>query len=362
MASRPEIVSLLLEHGADPYECDIAGNDPLMFASIFGRTDNVKFWLERFPDWDLERKNKVVGGVALGHAVYMGPHRLELVKVLLEHGASLDSFVQIREVRSSSNLCESEDADPELLKLLLNLKKKMRTNVNYRLRGSTAKWRIIYRLARFLTRNKLTQSGLMTALAHDSGSTALHYAVQRGDVDCVNLLLENGANPSIKNDLGKTPVDYCDAFPELRGALKRVIQQRKEGKPVTLHRRNSTATDMKFPMYLVPLDQLQRLYGGKVPRHDRIEAHQELLRRGELVRWIDLPIDAHIIFFSHEWVGWNHPDPHGVQLKTFLRVMQRLRSGEISQVETNPFHTLMYKTNQSFVREMEEYSEQLRTC
>ena len=92
MISRPEIVSLLLEHGADPYECDVGGNDGLMFASIFGRTDNVKFWLDRFPDWDLERKNKVVGGVALGHAVYMGPHRLELVKVLLEHGASTQDY------------------------------------------------------------------------------------------------------------------------------------------------------------------------------------------------------------------------------------------------------------------------------
>jgi len=112
-----------------------------------------------------------------------------------------------------------------------------------------------------------------------------------------------------------------------------------------LHRRNSTATDAKFPMYLISLDQLQRLYGGTEPRYDRIEAHQELLRRGELVRWVDLPIDAHIIFFSHEWIGWNHPDPHGVQLKTFLRAMKRLRSGEISQVEMNVFHTLMYKTN-----------------
>ena len=112
-----------------------------------------------------------------------------------------------------------------------------------------------------------------------------------------------------------------------------------------LHRRNSTATDMKFPMYLISLDQLERLYGGKEPRYDRIEAHQELLRRGELVRWTDLPIDAHIIFFSHEWVGWSHPDPHGVQLKTFLRVMKRLRSGDISRVEMNAFHTLMYKTN-----------------
>ena len=110
----------------------------------------------------------------------------------------------------------------------------MKTTVNYRRRGSTAKWKSIHTLARFLTRNKLTKSGLMTAFAQDSGSTALHYAVQRGDVDCVNLLLENGADPTIKNDLGKTPVDYCDAFPELRGDLKRVIQQRKEGKPVTL--------------------------------------------------------------------------------------------------------------------------------
>ena len=116
----------------------------------------------------------------------------------------------------------------------------------------------------------------------------------------MNLLLEHGADPSIKNDLGKSPVDYCDAFPELRGALKRVIQQRKEGKQVMLHRRISTATDMKFPMYLVPLDQLERLYGGQEPRYDRIEAHQDLLSRGELVRWEHLPIDAHIIFLSHE--------------------------------------------------------------
>jgi hypothetical protein len=86
-ASRPKIVSLLLEHGADPFETDIAGNDPFMFASISGRIDNVKFWLDRFPKWNLERKNTVVGGFALGHAVYMGPQRLELVKVLLDHGA-----------------------------------------------------------------------------------------------------------------------------------------------------------------------------------------------------------------------------------------------------------------------------------
>ena len=359
-----EIVSLLLEHGADPYEQDIAGNDALMMASIFGRTDNVKFWLEQFPDWDLERKNKVVGGVALGTAVYMGPNRLELVKVLLKHGAST-ALKNFSGASILTSLCSSEDCDPEIVELVL---KSESESVNYRRQGQSLKWRNIYRLARVLVRTKIKKTGVMISLARACGSTALHYAVRRGDVDVVNILLRNGADPEIIDGINKSPVDYCDAFPELRGALKRVIQQRKEGKQVTLHRRNSTATDMKFPMYLVPLDQLERLYGGTEPRYDRIEAHQELLRRGELVRWFDLPIDAHIIFLSHEhvllflllalqenhthksalkhrWVGWHHPDPHGVQLKTFLRVMKRLRSGEISQVETNPFHTLVYKTN-----------------
>jgi len=77
------------------------------------------------------------------------------------------------------------------------------------------------------------------------------------------------------------------------------------------------------------------------------------------VRWEDLPIDAHIIFLSHEWIGWNHPDPHGIQLKTFLRVMQRLKCGKIPQVETNHFHTLVYKTNH--VVQAEEWKEILST-
>jgi ankyrin repeat protein len=359
--SQPEIVSLLLDYGAGPFETEINGSDPLMYACAVGRTENVNFWLDRFPDWDLQRKNTVLGGVALGCAVFMGPHRLELVKVLLDRGASLN---YITDGGSSIliDLCSSEDADPEILQLLLEKIKKMDV-VNIKIHGRTIKRRTIYRLARFLTRHNFTKSGLMTALAQDSGSTALHYAVQRGDVDVVNVLLQHGSDPIIKNDLGKSPVDYCDAFPEMKGALKRLIHMQKQRLTkhniITLNRRNSTATDMKFPMHLVPLDQLDRLYGGKYPRHNRIEAHQELKRRGELVMWEDLPIDAHIIFLSHEWIGWNHPDPHGVQLKTFLRVMQRLQSGKISQVEMNVFHTMMYKTNR--IMKADEWKEMLST-
>jgi len=160
--------------------------------------------------------------------------------------------------------------------------------------------------------------------------------------------------------MNKLPEDYATFFPQLRGALKRVALQRGEQSVTTLYRRDSTATDVKFPMYLVPLDQLHRLYGGKEPRYYRIEAHQELKRRGELVRWEDLPFDANIIFLSHEWVGWSHPDPHGIQLKTFLRVMERLRLGLISRVDMNYHHAMMFKTNH--VVQAEEWEEILRTA
>jgi hypothetical protein len=160
-----------------------------MMASIFGRTDNVKFWLNRFPDWNLERKDKVVGGVALGQTVYMGPHRLELVKILVENGASIDHRTDIGGSILTS-LCECEDGSPELLQLLLDHMNPTQLNrwLKYKVQGGTLKWRTIRRLAYFLARYKLTDSGLLTDLAQSSGSTALYYAVRRGDVDVVNLV------------------------------------------------------------------------------------------------------------------------------------------------------------------------------
>jgi ankyrin repeat protein len=232
------IVSLLLEHGADPFESDIAGNDPLMFAAIFGNVSNVRFWLDRFPDWDLERRNKLPGGVALGHAVFMGPRRLELVKLLHDRGARLDWRADNGDSILIS-LCLSEDVDLEVLKLLLKEKVVLDT-VNDRICGNSFMFKSLYSLARFLVRTKLTNIGVVKLLAQYEGSTALSCAVRRGDIDVVNLLITHGADPSIKNKVGMCPLDYCDAFPELRGALKRVIYQRREKKAVTLVRRDSS--------------------------------------------------------------------------------------------------------------------------
>ena len=52
-----------------------------------------------------------------------------------------------------------------------------------------------------------------------------------------------------------------------------------------------------------------------------MDVHQELRRRGFLTRWEDVPSDSEIIFVSHEWLSWAHPDPEGDQLRTLVRVL-----------------------------------------
>ena len=59
--------------------------------------------------------------------------------------------------------------------------------------------------------NCLQKRGVMGALinqpdlSHPDGNTLLHYAVQADSLEVVDLLLNHGANPSIKNSRNETP-------------------------------------------------------------------------------------------------------------------------------------------------------------
>ena len=73
---------------------------------------------------------------------------------------------------------------------------------------------------------------------------------------------------------------------------------------------------------------------------------QELERRNMLVKRDDLSLEekdnVHVIFVSHEWLGWSHPDPQGIQIKTLVKVLKQLKSRNISRVDMNRFHSVVY--------------------
>ena len=81
--------------------------------------------------------------------------------------------------------------------------------------------------ARLVVRSKVFSTQLFRRVAESSGLTALHYAARRGDVEIVELLMEYKANPSIKNDLGRDVLSYCESFPEIKGAIQRVKREAK---------------------------------------------------------------------------------------------------------------------------------------
>ena len=135
-----------------------------MCACVYNNVNTVKFWLKEFPDWDLEARNTVVGGIALGCAVYLGPNRLELTTLLLKYGARIDT---VTDTGSSIliSACENTDADPRVVKMLL---KTLNYHVNYRRRAKSMKWKSIQMIAKTSVRTMSNPGLLMKVLAEEA--------------------------------------------------------------------------------------------------------------------------------------------------------------------------------------------------
>jgi ankyrin repeat protein len=227
MTASPEIVSMLLEYGTNFQSVDVMGNDAFMFASSMGRPKNLQCWLQRVKDWDLNRQNTVLGGCALGHAVYMGANKLETVKVLLNAGARLD-YRTFNGGTVLTGAVANEDSDPNIVQIVLEKLKSsfssenFKSLVNYQKESTTIKWKSIHFIGKTLYRTGMSTTGLMEYLALASGKTPLNFAVARGDVEIVKLLLKNGADPYTGNDLGMNAFEICEKcgpFPSVHNAM-----------------------------------------------------------------------------------------------------------------------------------------------
>ena len=344
----PAMVDLLLENGANPHDVDMNGNNVFICACATNRLDNVKFWLQRFPDWNLDARNTVVGGIALGCAVLLGQNRYELTEFLLNRGANMILTDSGSSILLSA--CDSEDADPRVVRLILD-RLPSRDLINFRRTSRTLKWKIIRTLAKLIVKCQTSPSHFIYDIAQHGGVTAIQTAALRGDMEIVELMLRQGADPNIRNDLGQDAASMCRSFPELQGLLRKrqrmcELRGTQKNYPEALGKRISTAIPIQHDMWLISLDTMLMLY-GKGSRGHVMEVHQELRDQEFLVNWRDVPSDAEIIFVSHEWLSWAHPDPDGVQLRVLCRILERLRKGGIG-TEMTAMHTLLYVIMRAF--------------
>jgi len=223
-----EIVTMLLKSGATPNVTNNIGVDCLIFAATTGRCENVKFWLSRFSNWDVNRGDFITGAtgkthslafchqkkicssrywsakhenaalslslslstphiynthlrtpnVALHYAVAFGRKKLKTIQALVDIG---HANLNIRSRNGQSILANAvlyDDSDPDVVRYLLS--KCLAYGVNYRRQAQQKKWAIFFWLAVRLFRTPFTKSRVLAKYAHDAGSTALQYAAVRG--------------------------------------------------------------------------------------------------------------------------------------------------------------------------------------
>ena len=155
---------------------------------------------------------------------------------------------------------------------------------------------------KFLARTS-SKSSLTYHLGARMGTTALHHASKRGDIEMVEYLLNHGADPCLRNAFGQDAAAMCESFPGLKGLLEKRERMKelrgtskKKGAVEVLGKRISTATSIQHEMWLISLETLLMLYGEGSHGHV-MEVHQKL-RDKFLTPWYSVPADAEIIFVS----------------------------------------------------------------
>jgi len=104
--------------------------------------------------------------------------------------------------------------------------------------------------------------------------------------------------------------------------------------PATHVKRFAFAREPLYPMYVMSVKDALEL--------TEMHHHQELLRKGKVVRRTPGMI---IIFVSHQWLGFSHPDKHMKQFRVLQQALRNLIGG--MKVKMCPFTSTLFKQLES---------------
>merc|ERR1711920_631148 len=139
----------------------------------------------------------------------------EVVRVLLAHRADINARALYGHT-ALHGLAGSHDCSLTAIEALID----SGAEVNMPTRAKTLKWRSIKGFARALKVRGLADA-VFTRLAKEEGQTALHEAVDRSNVDAIQLLIARRADPSLRNCMGQSPLDM--ALENFAGEVPSVI-------------------------------------------------------------------------------------------------------------------------------------------
>jgi ankyrin repeat protein len=227
MAGYPASMERLADHGADPLTRNIRGDTPLHMAVAMERSDMVNLLLT----WGASiHARNARGKTPFQTALTVSPR---MVSTLLTKDRinSPDDFGY-----SALHIAVQEKAHPSMVKIILDQGGRLSTvdssgRTPLRLAADENSWALAKILAdagsdpfsaagdgktpadialgRGLEGVRAVFAGKGIHAKDSSGNTILHYAARKGSPEIISLLLELGANKSVKNIAAESPADIA---------------------------------------------------------------------------------------------------------------------------------------------------------